>query len=199
MNQTPTATPPPSLDDRRRRFTSDEYRRMAEVGILRGDDGVELIDGEILTMPPIGGPHASAVIRLVRVLAPLVQGRADLSVRSPVRLQDGTEPRPDLALLVPRDEEDETTPTAGEALLLAEVAVGGVAEDRRTMRPRYARCRIPELWIVDLNTRTIVVCRSPAADAYASMDTAEPGQVIGIAALPGIEAPVRRIVGRSRP
>lgn len=200
MDQTPSATLPPLPDTRRRRFTVAEYHRMAEAGILAPDERVELIEGDIVQMAPIGGPHIMAVIRLTRLLVRAVGDRAAVSVQSPVRLDDDSEPEPDLALLKPReDEADETTPRADEVLLLVEVADSSLRYDLRTKRPLYARSRIPELWIVDLDAGVVEVCRSPAAEDYAFVGTARPGQTLGIAALPEVAAvPVESIVRRHR-
>lgn len=196
MDQTLPTALPMAPDARRRRFTSGEYHRMAEAGILGPDERVELIEGEIIEMAPVGGPHIRAVNRLNRLLVRAVGDRAEVSVQSPVRLDDGTEPEPDVALLTPpTDEYGGEMPTAGEVLLLVEVASTSLGYDRARKRPLYARNGIPELWIVDLDARTVEVCRDPAADGYASVETATPGQTIGVQMLPGIEVPVTRIVG----
>lgn len=198
MGHTPHAAFPPPPAAKPRRFTVAEYHRMAEAGIIGRDERVELIEGEIIEMAPIGGPHIRAVNRLNRLLLRAVGDRAEVSVQSPVRLDDGTEPEPDMALLTPpADEYGGEMPTASEVLLLVEVASTNLGYDRARKRPLYARNGIPELWIVDLDTCTVEVCRNPAADGYASVETAAPGQTIGVLMLPGVEIPVACIVGRN--
>ncbi|MBI3030906.1 MAG: Uma2 family endonuclease, partial [Candidatus Rokubacteria bacterium] len=86
----------------RRFFTVEQYSRMAEAGILSADDRVELIEGEIVEMTPIGSRHAACVKRLIRLFYWAVGDRAVVSAQEPVRLSERSEPQPDLALLRPR-------------------------------------------------------------------------------------------------
>ncbi|MDR7485361.1 MAG: Uma2 family endonuclease, partial [Armatimonadota bacterium] len=88
----------------KRRFTVDEYHRMVQAGILGEDDRVELIDGEIVEMVPIGSRHASCVDRLNRLLTLRIGENAITRVQNPVRLSAYSEPQPDLALLLPRQD-----------------------------------------------------------------------------------------------
>lgn len=87
----------------RRRFDVDAYYRMAETGIIAPKDRVELIDGEIVEMAPIGSAHSGTTNRLTRLVAQsAADGRVLVSVRSPLRLDPFNEPQPDLMLLRPR-------------------------------------------------------------------------------------------------
>lgn len=102
----------------KRRFTVEEYRQMAQAGILGEDDRVELIEGEIVEMTPIGSRHAACVKRLNHLLTQQVRERALVSVQDPIRLSAHSEPQPDLALLVPRpDFYARRHPGAAEVLL----------------------------------------------------------------------------------
>ena len=93
-----------AVDLRRRRFTVDEYERMAETGILDEDERVELIEGEIVEMSPIGPPHASVVARMTAVLVPRLAGRAIVWSQSSLVLRGQTSYlQPDLILLHPRE------------------------------------------------------------------------------------------------
>ncbi len=83
------------------RFTVAEYHRMAEVGILGEDSRVELIRGQIVDRTPIGAPHLGMVNRLTRLLPGVLSGRGMLSVQNPVRLDDCSEPEPDVVVLRP--------------------------------------------------------------------------------------------------
>src|SRR5262245_59493301 len=140
---TTQATPklPTATTRRRRRFTADEYHRMADAGILGEDERVELLDGDVVEMSPVGDRHIEAVNRCTDVFAPLlVARRARLSTQNPARLGPHDEPQPDVAL-VPR--EVLGAPRLGEILLAIEVADTSVEDDRAVKVPLYARSGIP--------------------------------------------------------
>lgn len=154
---------------RRRRLDVDAYYRMAEAGILGRDDRIELIDGEIIDMAPIGSPHAGSVNNLVRVFAQaVVSDKVILSVQNPLRLDLHNEPQPDLMLLRPRDDGYRSAhPAAADVLLLVEVAAESpLAYDRGTKLPLYARHGIQEVWIVDLVGRAIEIHGHPVAGRF---------------------------------
>ncbi len=152
----------------RRRLTVQEYHRMGEVGILTEDDRVELIDGEIIEMAPIGDPHVDLVIVLNDRLTAAIGGLASVSVQNPLRLTDHTEPQPDLVVL--RRERRRGVPLAADALLVIEVADSSLAYDRDTKLPRFARSGIPEVWLVDVAGATLVRHRTPDEDRYRHSD-----------------------------
>lgn len=155
-----------------RRFTVDEYHRMAEAGILGEDDRVELLDGEIVQVSPIGARHAAAVTRLQRLLERLASDRAIVRVQQPVRLDSYSEPEPDVAVVEPRDDfYAGAHPAPAEILLIVEVADTSLRYDRRRKLPRYARAGIPEVWLVDLSTDRVARYREPRGDAYADQHT----------------------------
>ncbi len=180
----------------RRRIDASEYRRMAEVGILGPDERVELIDGAIITMPPIGDAHAWTVDELTRCTAPpAVAGRAVLRVQGPLQLDELTIPQPDLMLLRPPSITYRTRPPApADVLLLIEVADSPLAWDRRTKLPRYARHAIPEVWLVDLTARTIEVHREPVGEGYAKVERVTAGKVTGTL-VEGLEVDVGVLMG----
>ena len=91
-----------SVQIARRSFTVDQYYRMAEVGILSEDDRVELLDGEVIEMSPIGSRHAACVDRLNRILNVVGGQHFIVRVQNPIRLDDHSEPQPDITLLRPR-------------------------------------------------------------------------------------------------
>jgi Uma2 family endonuclease len=180
----------------RRRFTVAEYYRMGETGILNEDDRVELIKGEIIQMPPIGGPHASRVDRITRVLSGIPAGTAQVRVQGPVQLGPRNEPVPDLLLLHPRaDYYSDSHPTAADVFLLIEVSDTSLAYDLRTKVPLYARHGITEVWIVDLTHDVVQVYREPAASGYQVVETRRRGDRIAVAAFPDIELMVEQILG----
>jgi Uma2 family endonuclease len=180
----------------RRKLDVGEYHRMAEAGILGEDDRVELIEGELVAMAPIGSGHAGTVNALTQLLVTAVAGRAIVAVQNPVRLGGYSEPQPDFALLKPRpDAYRSATPTPEDVLLLIEVADTSGRYDRRVKLPLYARHGIPEAWIVDLEERLVEVCREPGADGYAGITSVRPGSMLEPALLPGLSLSVADILG----
>jgi Uma2 family endonuclease len=151
----------------RRLFTREEYHRMAEVGILKSTDRVELIRGEIVEMSPIGRRHYAFVNNLSQLLITLLAGRAIVAVQGPIVLADHTEPEPDLAVIRHRTPPyKEREAHAEDALLLIEVAESSLAYDRSTKVRLYATAGIPEYWVVDCVAETVDVYRTPDADGY---------------------------------
>lgn len=151
----------------RRAFSVDEYHAMVDAGILTKYDRVELLDGEIIDMVPIGSGHASCVMRLSRMLTEAVGERAIVSVQGPVRLDEASEPEPDLMLLRWQDDFYAAAhPTPADVLLLIEVSDATVALDKNVKLPLYARAAIPEVWIVNLPDRAIEVYSAPAGQQY---------------------------------
>ncbi len=156
----------------RRRLDVDGYYRMAEAGILASDERVELIDGEIIEMSPIGSAHAAVTDLLNELFAPAaLAGTVQVGVQRPVRLGAFDEPQPDLVLLRPRpDRYRSAHPGAGDVLLAVEVAASSLNFDRTTKLPLYARHGIPELWIVDLAGAAVEVCRAPRGEVYGARE-----------------------------
>lgn len=160
----------------RRRFTVEEYHQMAEAGILREDDRVELIDGEIIQMPPVGGPHAGHINRFARRLWRAFDDVAIITVQNPVHLNDENEPEPDIALVKLRDDEyTGSHPTPVEIYVLIEVADSSVVYDRRVKALLYAQANIPEYLLLDLTQMAIIVLRDPTPEGYASAVTLHRG------------------------
>jgi Uma2 family endonuclease len=190
------ALDPSSLLLRRHRITADEYHRLGDAGVLAADARVELIDGEVIDMAPIGSRHWSVVNRLHRLLERAVGDRAVVSSQSSLRLGSHSEPQPDLALFKPRDDfYAGALPTADDALLLVEVSDSTARYDIEVKLPLYARHRVPELWIVDLDAGLLRSYRRPDGDHYAEVgETASPG-ISAIAALPGISIDLTRLLG----
>lgn len=129
------------------RFTVDEFARMGAAGIFTEDDRVELIDGEIRDLPPVGPSHAWIVNRLGEALITRLAGKAYVSVQNPVRLGPHTEPQPDLTVAARAGGYADRHPAAADILLVVEVAVHF---DRTEKAPRYAQAGIPEMWLVDV-------------------------------------------------
>ena len=163
----------------RHRLTATEFRRMAEAGILREDERIELIEGELIDMAPIGSRHASTVARLTAWLNRAASGRLIVFPQNPVSLSEHSEPQPDLALLKPRDDYYRAAlPTAEDVLLLIEVADTTLDYDKVTKVPLYARSGIAEVWLVNLRDAVIEVFRGPGAQGYARVTRVERDQCI---------------------
>ena len=146
---TPVASPPATAAPARRRFTVAEFYAMADAGILSENDRVELLDGDLIVMPPIGDLHASGVKFFNNTMLPQLQGRAMIAVQDPVRLDEYSEPQPDVMLLLWRDDFYRSGhPGPGDVQLLIEVADSSVQFDRTAKLAAYARAGNPEVWIV---------------------------------------------------
>jgi Uma2 family endonuclease len=136
-------------------------------GILEEDARVELIEGDLIDMAPIGSLHAGMVARLGRILTLATVGQALVYAQSPIVCGEHSEPQPDIALLRPRaDDYTEALPVPSDVLLLIEVADRSLRYDREIKVPLYARHRIAEVWLIDLPQRRIEVCREPGIDGY---------------------------------
>ena len=146
----PPAAPPTPAQPSRRRFTVAEYYAMADAGILAPDERVELLDGDVIAMPPINEWHASRVGRFTNTLPAQFQGQAIVWIQNPVRLDDASEPEPDIMLLRWRDDFYEGGhPGPADVLLLIEVSDTTVDYDRGAKLAAYAAAGIPEVWIVE--------------------------------------------------
>lgn len=180
----------------RRRFTADEYQAMGRAGILREDDRVELIDGEVLAMSPIGPPHTGTVNRLTRLFSVRVGETAIVQVQLPVRLDPHSEPQPDLVLLKPRADFYGTAAAAPDDILLAvEVAQSSLAFDRGIKADLYARRNVAEYWIVDLVHGTVIRHIDPAGGRYRQVAVVPPDEPFAPALIPACVVTTRDILG----
>lgn len=170
---------------------------MGAAGIIDEDERVELLDGQIVQMTPIGVPHTGTVKAFNAIFSVLVPDRAVLSVQDPVILGDFSEPQPDFMLLKPPlDVYRRRIPGPDDVLLLVEVADTSGPRDRGVKLSLYAQAGIPEYWIVDLEKNLIEVHRSAAGDRYVSVEPRAPGDRISPEAFPDIELDVSEILGR---
>jgi Uma2 family endonuclease len=184
---------------RQRLFTVDEYYKMAEVGILRPDERVELIEGKLIEMPAIGPRHAYNVNRLTVLFLSKLAGRAEIRAQSPVRAATGAEPEPDLAAAQLYSDAPKTYesrhPTPKETHFVVEVSDTTLAFDLGEKAQMYARHGIAELWVVDLQGDAVVVHRQPTADGYASIETMHRGQTVAPVAFPDVPFTIDEILG----
>ena len=188
-----------AIELQRRLFTAQEFHRIAEAGVLREDDRVELVDGEIVEMTPIGSAHAACVDRLLVLLQRCLEDRGILRVQGPIRLDAHSEPQPDLAVLKPRaDFYASAHPTPGDVLLVVEVADTSTRYDRDMKLPLYARAAIPETWLVDLLNERVEVFTQPTPQGYHSSRQTRRGERLTSDALPAADLLVDDIVGNRR-
>ncbi|TCZ56708.1 Uma2 family endonuclease [Roseicella aquatilis] len=181
---------------KRHKLDVREYYRMAEADIFEPGERVELIEGEIIDMAPIGSEHNGAVTGLNRKFILGAGERAVVTVQGPLRLSDVSEPQPDLLLLKPRaDDYRSEHPVPSEVLLLVEVADSSLRFDRGVKLPLYARHKVPEVWIVNLGDNVVDVYRTPKDDAYLTTRRAARGEVLEPALLPGLRIPVTEVLG----
>ena len=182
---------------RARRFTVDEYERMVHAGVFASDDRVELIEGEIIEMTPIGIPHASIVDRLNMLMARRLGDRTIVRVQGPIGFVAlHSRPQPDLALLRPRkDYYAARIPGARDIFLLVEVMDTSVEYDRRRKAPLYARAGVRELWLVDIPAGVLDVQRAPSSDGYRDVRTLGRGERLTPRAFPDVTLAVDDILG----
>lgn len=176
------------------RLNVDEYYRMAEVGLLAPDARVELIDGEIIDMAPIGSKHAYVVNALNGLLSAAVAARAVVAVQQPIRLGSRSEPQPDVSLLqLPAKRYLNAHPIPADVLLVAEVSESSLRYDREIKLPLYARHGIPEFWLVDVSSKTLQCLREPRGESYGSIATYRQGS-IQLAALPDVAVEISNML-----
>lgn len=164
------------------KLTVDDYYRMGEAGIFGPEDRVELIEGEVIEMSPIGSFHAGLGTRLSEWLMPTLMGRATAWVQYPIRLSRHSAPQPDFALLRYRsDHYMKALRTAADVLLVVEVADTGVRTDREIKAPLCAKHAIPEYWLVDIPSRCVEVYAQPGDGVYRQVQKLAAGRLAPIA------------------
>lgn len=160
---------------------------------------MELIDGEAYEKMTPGPPHLGCVNRLTRLLVPAVGRRALVSVQNPVRLDDYSEPEPDVALLHPRaDDYSGATPTGNDVYLLIEVSDSSLRFDVDFKSQRYAKAGVPALWVIDLTGDEILVMTGPGPMGFATAHHARRGETLAVDDLPGAGFSVDELLGPER-
>ena len=180
----------------KRKFTVEEYNLMAEAGLFKESDRLELIAGEIIEMSPVGMRHAACVRRLDTLLNLKLAGRAIVDTQNPVVLNNTSEPEPDVALLKLRGDFYGTAhPRPVDCFLLVEVADSTIDYDRQIKIPLYAANGIAEVWLVDLNGETVEVYRQPGPSGYQSLGRFIRGQTLTVAAFANLSLTVDEVLG----
>ena len=192
------ATPPPQSNFSRslkHLTTIDEWHRMGEANIFPPNSRVELINGEILDMPPIGFNHSGHINRLVKLLTKIIPDDVIPSVQNPLQLGDLSEPEPDFMLLKPHEDFYTTRhPIADDVLLLIEVADSSLRFDQNEKLRLYAQHGVPEYWLLNLNDNCLEVYCKPNGEAYAEKSTLHVGDSLTLSQLPEISMQVATIL-----
>ena len=167
------------------RLNVSQYHQMSEAGIFSENDKVELINGEIIEMSPIGRRHTACVNRLNSVFSQLLGKKVIVAVQNPILLNNLSEPEPDIALLKPRTDFYESGhPQPEDIFLLIEVADSSIEYDRDVKIPLYASSGITEVWLVDIYQQVIIVYRYPSENGYRDIQTLSRGEKLSISAFP---------------
>jgi Uma2 family endonuclease len=168
-------------------WTVEEYEDLGRAGYFDENDRVELLNGEIVVMSPIGYRHATSVTRLNNYLACKSRGRYNVSPQNPFNLDEHSQPQPDLTLLDPSCDQQPRHPLPEEIFLVIEVADSTVRYDREDKQPAYARQNIREYWIVNLNENVLEVFRSPVDGIYQDCRVLRPDDLASPLAFPDVE------------
>ncbi|HET6765727.1 MAG TPA: Uma2 family endonuclease [Longimicrobiaceae bacterium] len=180
------------------RFSDEDYARLGEAGILDEDERVELVDGEIIQMTPIGARHSTVVSRVAQLLFRL-RGSREVRTQDVLLLREGFQPHPDAVLYrAPTEAYALTHPRAEDALLVVEVADTSLLYDRTLKAEHYAAAGIPEYWLVDLKRDVVLVMRQPAASAYLDVREYRHGESWTSPALDGTEVEAATVLGPPR-
>jgi len=180
----------------RRLFSVTEYEHMAAAGVLTEDDHVELIEGEIFAMSPLGPRHAAVTSRLNRLFHHLPGDLVLIRIQVPIRLSDFSAPEPDLALVHPRsDFYVGGHPEPEDIILLVEVADSSLAYDREVKIPLYARAGIPEVLLIAPVHQLVEVYQQLSPEGYQQITQKRRGDTIQLAAFPGLTIAVESILG----
>lgn len=176
------------------RFTVEEYYLMGDHGIFKPGERVELIEGEVIDMMPVGVGHCASLDGLTEAFGKDCQGRWTLRIQSSLRINERSEPLPDLLLLrAPWQRYKTAHPTAEDVYLLIEVADSSLLYDRQTKLPLYARHGVPEVWILNIPQRQIEVYREPGPLGYATQTIYTDGK-LAPAAFPDAEIDVTELL-----
>ena len=167
---------------------------MAETGVLRPDARVELLDGRINDMSPIGPFHGDVTTHLTEIFAAASKGRWRTRVQNPVRLDEHSEPQPDLVLAKPIADARKRHPRPEEVYLLIEVSDASLETDREDKLPAYGRAGVAEVWIVNLNELALEIYREPHFTGYASKTVLRAGDQVSPQAFPDVVVDVGELL-----
>jgi len=192
-----TETPRPAPRSRRLRWTGEQFRRLAEGGFLPEGRRFELLAGEIVERMPPNPAHAAIVTLLARLLREALPPGLHLRQENPIRLDTGTEPQPDLAVVRGAEMDfARAYPTAADVLLVVEVADTSLAADRGLKLRLYAAAGIPEYWVLDLRGEALEVYREPLGSRYPRREVLAAHHRVAVPGVAGAELRVGDLLGR---
>lgn len=178
-----------------RRLSVQDYHRMAEAGIFRPEERVELLAGQVVQMAAKGVAHEAAITRTEKALRHQLGDRVLLRLQSPVQLDNYSEPEPDIAVVFPDPADYETHhPTPSEIFWLIEVADSSFRYDCEVKAPAYGKSGIAEYWVLDVNQRQLHIYRSPTAEGYQSLGILGAGDQVSPLAFPECLIAVSRLL-----
>jgi Uma2 family endonuclease len=177
----------------RRTLSVEDYHRMGEAGLFRPEERLELINGDLITMAPIGWPHLQVVTVVAQSFAMQAAGSAIVLVQNPVSLPPDNEPQPDIALLRAEYRLRPALPVADDVLLVVEVADTTLERDRDVKVPLYARHRIPEAWLLDVKKERATIFRDPGPEGYGTVISPAPDAAISPLLRPDLSIPLAKI------
>jgi Uma2 family endonuclease len=184
--QAPQAAVPPSngvvvAEPTFHRFSVEQYHRMIAAGILTENDRVQLIDGYVVAMTPIGPPHSFVARKLTKLLSVLIPDTWEIRIQQPITLST-SEPEPDVVVARGTIEDFKTRhPGPSEVALAVEVTDSSLAFDRGSKAGIYAHDGIAQCWIVCLAERTVEVDRSPVLQMGKSPARYETSEIVNVA------------------
>ncbi len=179
-----------------RKFTVEEYEKMTTEGIIKPDEKVELIRGEIIKMSPMGTRQAAGIYRLTQLFYRKFGDLILLGVQNPIRLNNNSQPEPDLSLLIPRsDFYVAAYPCPQDIYLIIEVSDSTLDYVRYTKIPLYAEANIQEVWIVNLKEECLEVYRHPLQGSYQNIQKYSINERVFITSFPDIEFTIAEILG----
>ena len=179
-----------------RKFTVEEYEKMTTQGIIKPDEKVELIRGEIIKMSPMGTRHAASIYRLTQLFYRKFGGLILLGVQNPIRLNNNSQPEPDLSLLIPRsDFYVAAHPCPQDIYLIIEISDSTLDYDRYTKIPLYAEANIKEVWIINLKEECLEVYRHPLEGSYQNIQKYSINKRVFVTSFPDIEFTIAEILG----
>ncbi len=180
----------------KRLFTVDEFYRMADAGIFAEGDRVELIEGEIIQMSPIGHRHMVCVNRANDLFVSALKGKALISIQNPLRLNEYNEPQPDLVAFKWRADYYASKPyTLDDALFVVEISDTTLRYDTRVKLPIYAAAGVQEVWIENLKENLLLVCRYPISKVYKTQLSLRQGDLVSPFAFPDVRFKVEDLLG----
>ena len=173
-----------------------EYLRMAEAGVFGPEKRLELIEGEIIEMAPIGSPHAGVVNRLNRLMNRLAGSKALVAIQNPLIVGKRSVPQPDLALLKPRtDDYGASHPTAEDVMVVIEVADSSLRKDRLLKGPLYAMSGFSEYWIVNVPEQVVEVHRGPTPQGWERISRHGRDEQVTVEAFPDLKLAIASFLG----